>query len=121
MENISSFKKRIKNREIEVSVVGLGYVGLPLSLLIARKCFKVRAFDISEERIKLLIKGRSYIVDVKNEEIEDVLGKTFFPTNTKKDLKNVDVFIVSVPTPLNKNKTPNLKYINMAIRDIKSV
>lgn len=120
-ENISSFKKRIKNREIEVSVVGLGYVGLPLSLLIARKGFKVRAFDISEERINLLSKGKSYIVDVEDKEIGDVLGKTFFPTNTKKDLKNVDVFIVSVPTPLNKNKTPNLKYINMAIRDIKSI
>lgn len=120
-ESISNFKKRIKNREITVSVFGLGYVGLPLSLLIAKKGFKVRGFDISDERINSLKEGKSYIVDVKDEDLERVLFKNFFPTNSKKELADVDIFVVSIPTPLHKNKTPDLKYVNMAIRDIKRV
>ncbi|MDI6861212.1 MAG: nucleotide sugar dehydrogenase [Caldisericia bacterium] len=118
-ESFSELKNKIKNKECLIGIIGLGYVGLTLARTILNKGFKVIGYDISLEKINLLKKGRSYIVDVKDGEIETFLNKTFFPTNSVSDLKDLDIFIVSVPTPLNEDESPELKFVLKAIRDIR--
>lgn len=117
--NSLKLKDRIKNKEAIIAVLGLGYVGLTLTKAILSKGYKVIGYDLSVEKINLLKKGISYIVDVKDEDIKNYLNKTFFPTNKIGDLNNVEIFIVSVPTPLNENEEAELKYVFKAIRDIR--
>jgi len=117
--NFSELKDKIKDREILISVIGLGYVGLTISELLLNKGFKVLGYDVSTERINYLKKGKSYLVDIDDDVIKKYIGKQFFPTNSVKDLVKSDVYIVSVPTPLNEGDKPELKFILKAIRDIR--
>jgi len=117
--NFSKLKDKIKNKEVKVCVLGLGYVGLTIVKAILSKGYKVIGYDISLEKINKLKKGESYIVDVKNEDIKNYLYKDFFPTNRNIDIKDCDIYIVAVPTPLNENEEVELKYVYKAIRDIR--
>ncbi len=117
--NSLELKDRIKSKEAIVGVLGLGYVGLILAKAILSKGFKVIGYDLSVEKINLLKKGISYIVDVKDEDIKNYLNRTFFPTNKISDLNDIEIFIVSVPTPLNEIEEAELKYVFKAIRDIR--
>lgn len=118
-ENFSELKNKIKNKESKIGIIGLGYVGLTLSKVILNKGFYVIGYDLSLEKINLLKKGKSYVVDVKDTEIQNYLNKSFFPTNKVSDLNDVDIFIVSVPTPLNEIENAELKYVLKVIRDIR--
>lgn len=117
--NFSELKDKIKDREILISVIGLGYVGLTITELLLNKGFKVLGYDVSAERINYLKKGKSYLVDIDDDVIKKYIDKQFFPTNSVKDLVKSDVYIVSVPTPLNEGDKPELKYILKSIRDIR--
>ncbi|MCX8094679.1 MAG: nucleotide sugar dehydrogenase [Caldisericia bacterium] len=118
-ESFLELKNRIKNKESSIGVIGLGYVGLTLAITILKKGFKVIGYDISLEKINLLKKGKSYLVDIKSDDIQIFLNNSFLPTNKIKDLENVDIFIISVPTPLNESESPELKFVLKAIRDIR--
>ncbi|MBN2013922.1 MAG: nucleotide sugar dehydrogenase [Candidatus Altiarchaeota archaeon] len=108
------------DKTVKIGVIGLGYVGLPLSIAFANK-FKVYGYDVSSERIESLSRGESHIVDIKDEEVKRVLKKTFYPTKDKKDLVSCDFLIICVPTPLDKKKKPDLSYIKDATRMISSI
>lgn len=118
-ENFLELKNKIKKKEAKIGIIGLGYVGLTLARTILNKGFNVFGYDLSVEKINLLKKGKSYLVDVKDNEIQNFLNKSFFPTNKFDDLSNIDIYIVSVPTPLNESENPELKYVLKAIRDIR--
>lgn len=117
--NSLELKDRIINKDIKVAIIGLGYVGLSLVKLILNKGYRVIGYDLSLEKINLLKKGKSYLVDVKDNEIKKYVNKEFFPTNSVSDLKDAQIYIVAVPTPLNEGDKPELKYILKAIRDVR--
>jgi UDP-N-acetyl-D-glucosamine dehydrogenase len=96
----------------EVAIVGLGYVGLPLSLQFARSGVHVLGIDIDPDKVNALNNGRSYIKHVPAETItEEVKAHRFASTTDFARLKEVDAVIICVPTPLNKNREPDVSFI----------
>ncbi|MFB6198583.1 MAG: NAD(P)-binding domain-containing protein, partial [Halobacteriaceae archaeon] len=91
-----------------VGVVGLGYVGLPLSLSLADAGYEVVGVDIDEDRVAQLQDGESYIRDVGNEWLAKHLKKRFVPTTKYERLSDADGISICVPTPLRKSGQPNI-------------
>jgi len=104
MKNI--LKKKIETKEAVAGVIGLGYVGLPLAMLISKKGFKVYGFDIDEAKVKCLKKKESYISHIPSEKIKEL--KNFEPTTDFSKLKLCDVIIICVPTPTTESNEPDL-------------
>jgi UDP-N-acetyl-D-glucosamine dehydrogenase len=95
-----------------VCIVGLGYVGLPLSLQFARSGAAVIGLDIDEAKVEALNHGRSYIRHVTGEAIQAIVdAKLFSATTDFSRVRNADAVIICVPTPLNKNREPDISYI----------
>lgn len=111
-------KDLIERKSAKIYLVGLGYVGLPIAIKFARKGFVVYGFDTQQDRIASLKKGISYIDDVRDADVKQVLNKTFFPTTELKLIGQSDVIIICVPTPLRKTKIPNISYIIAAAENI---
>ncbi len=99
----------------KVAVVGLGYVGLPLALLADRKGHKVTGLDIDKSKIESLRDEKSYIDDISDEDIAK--SRVIFTTDAAK-VKNADIVIICVPTPVDKNKEPNLEPVRGAVSAI---
>ncbi len=107
-----ALKAKILEHSALVTVVGVGYVGLPLAVEKAKVGFPVVGFDRSEPRVAKLNRGESYILDVKDEELAEVArqGKLRATTDFS-TLAAADVIIICVPTPLTVNREPDLQYI----------
>lgn len=99
----------IINRKTCIAVIGLGYVGLPLAFEFAKKV-NVIGFDINEKKIELYKNG----IDVTGEVGEELKNTNIFFTSNEEDLDKSKFFIVSVPTPINRDKTPDLRPIKGA-------
>jgi UDP-N-acetyl-D-glucosamine dehydrogenase len=110
--------EKINNKKIVIGVIGLGYVGLPLVIEFLKKGFKVIGFDTDREKIKKLLKNESYITHIPSLEIKSI-SLQFTPTSDFSKLKDVDVIIICVPTPLNKNYEPDMTYIIATAKTIK--
>lgn len=95
----------LKQNEIKVAVIGLGYVGLPLAVEFGKKRAVV-GFDINQPRIDALKGGHDSTLEVSDEELAEATGLSY--TANLEDLKACNVFIVTVPTPINKHKQPDL-------------
>jgi UDP-N-acetyl-D-glucosamine dehydrogenase len=102
--------EKIKAREADVGVIGLGYVGLPLIIEFCRAGFRVTGFDTDEEKVNALREGRSYIKHIDASHIAGC-GAGFFPTSDFSKLSDVDCIIICLPTPLNKNREPDMTYV----------
>mmetsp|Transcript_16470 Transcript_16470/g.13314 ORF Transcript_16470/g.13314 Transcript_16470/m.13314 type:complete len:380 (-) Transcript_16470:28-1167(-) len=98
---------------MKVCVVGNGYVGLPLAVLTKQSGHQVIGFDADPKKVEMLQSGVSPIDDVMDSELE---GLTF--TNQPELIQDCDVYIICVPTPVNENKTPNLRIINAVKRTL---
>ncbi len=103
----------------KIGVVGLGYVGLPLALQCIDRGLLVTGFDNDNKKLELLNVGKSYITDVCDSEI-NIAQNTgrFYVTSDAYKMKDCDVLVVCVPTPLKKNKTPNHAYLFGALTSI---
>lgn len=112
--------QKIKNNTACVGVVGLGYVGLPLSIAFSKK-FDTIGYDVYEKCIENLMTGKSHILDVSDSTLQTYMGKSFNPTKNPEDLKKCDFIIICVPTPLSEQKEPNLSYIKSACNTISKV
>jgi UDP-N-acetyl-D-galactosamine dehydrogenase len=97
--------KKIETGNITLGIIGLGYVGLPLAVEFGKK-FKVVGFDINRSRIDELKKGFDRTLEVTERDIKEAIKLCY--TNEINDLKNVDFFIVTVPTPVDDFKRPDL-------------
>jgi UDP-N-acetyl-D-galactosamine dehydrogenase len=95
----------------KIAIIGLGYVGLPLALAFGEK-FDTLGFDINQERIKELQKKIDLNL-LSNKQSFYKSKKIKFSSN-KQDLRNANIFIITVPTPIKKNKTPDLSYLHSA-------
>ena len=110
MRKFKSFIEKIKNKKINVGVIGMGYVGLPLSILIAQKAFNVFGFDQDNQKIKKLINKNCYIKHISNNDLKKVIeNNNLFPTSNFHLLEEMDVIIICVPTPLYKIKKTKFK------------
>lgn len=108
-KNFVQLLSRIKSKKVKIAVIGQGYVGLPLALAFAKRGFHVLGYDNDNLKIKQLKKHKTYINDIKS---EDLKNKNFYPISDVKKLKYSDIIIVCLPTPLKRNtKTPDMKYI----------
>ena len=111
--------KDFSNRKTKIGVIGLGYVGLPLAALFAKKGFKVFGFDTDAEKIKLLNSKKSPIERIPDS-ITRLLLKKGEISNNFKNITNCDVVVICVPTPLKKNNDPDVSYIKNTMLLIKN-
>ena len=114
---LSRLRSRIEERQAKVVVVGQGYVGLPLAMRAVEVAFPVVGYDITPARIDELRAGRSYVEDVPHEQLAKALGTGYLPTCDAADLRDFDIAIITVQTPLNEG-IPDLSYIESAGRDL---
>jgi UDP-N-acetyl-D-glucosamine dehydrogenase len=106
-----SFLDKTKSRELRVGIIGLGYVGLPLTLLFSEQKFRVTGFDVDQKKVDTLTKGGSYIYRILPEEIAAARSAGFAATTNYAQLSDLDAVIICVPTPLNEHHEPDLSYI----------
>ncbi len=109
---------RLKARTARIGVIGLGYVGLPLSLLLADAGFRVTGFDIDTRKVEDLQAGRSYIYRIPAEEIQQAKTQGFAATSDFAGLRDQDAIILCVPTPLTGHREPDLSYIEATGRAV---
>ena len=109
---MEALMKRIESRKAVVGVIGMGYVGLPLAKTFCESGFKVVGFDIDPAKIKALTAGKSYIKHIPSTEVA-AMRKTgrFSATADFKGLRKVDAIIICVPTPLTKEREPDMSFI----------
>ncbi len=110
--SFTEFIKHEKPKSMTVAVIGLGYVGLPLSLQFARCGAKVLGLDVDTAKVEALTASQSYIKHIAPETIKTVVDdKSFIASTDFSLIRNVDAVIICVPTPLNKNREPDISYI----------
>jgi|UniRef100_A0A7V3VTB5 UDP-N-acetyl-D-glucosamine dehydrogenase len=115
-------EKLIKEKKAKVGVIGIGYVGLPLAIELCNRGFYTLGIDIDKERVKKINKGISFIDDVPQIELAKFVKKKMLrATSDYKRLKNVDVIIICVPTPVNANKEPDLNPIINSAQNIAKI
>ncbi len=111
--------KKLKDKKAVCSVIGLGYVGLPLAVELSKAGFETIGIDISEDKVAKVNEGVSYIGDVSDEDLSRVVGNGTLTATTDFDaLKRVDTINICVPTPLRKTKDPDISYIVAAVEEI---
>jgi len=112
---------RIERRSARCGVIGLGYVGLPLALELAKAGFRVTGIDLDERKVRAIQSGTSYIVDVSDEEIAaPVRSGQFSATSDFSVIRDLDTINICVPTPLRKTKDPDLTYVVSAVNQIRT-
>jgi UDP-N-acetyl-D-glucosamine dehydrogenase len=112
-------KEKLEQRQARIGVIGLGYVGLPLAVEFARAGFDVTGFDVDESKVSELNAGRSYILDVKTEDVAHcVTAGTLRATTDMSKLGEMDAVDICVPTPLRKTKDPDMSYVVSAAEQI---
>ncbi|MDT3699666.1 MAG: nucleotide sugar dehydrogenase [Thermincola sp.] len=114
----NTLKQKFFDKSAKVAVIGLGYVGLPLAVGTAKAGYETYGIDVSGEKIKKIKSGESYILDVDNTELKSLLGRYLFVDNNFSSLSAADAIIICIPTPLDKNKVPDLSYIESAVEQI---
>lgn len=115
---MSTLKDRLARREGVVGIIGLGYVGLPLAATFAKGGFGVIGFDVDRAKVEALRAGKSYIRHIPAETFAGhmvaelpVQSGEFFATDDFSKLRECDAIIICVPTPLTKNREPDLSYV----------
>ena len=104
--------QKIKEKKAHIGIIGLGYVGLPLAIEFCKTGFQVTGLDIDQEKIDLLSQGESYIKHISGEKIKHLNKEGKFKGSTNHTLiRHLDCILICVPTPLNKNREPDMSYI----------
>jgi len=102
-------RKRIKHRDACVAIIGLGYVGLPLSIRFSEEGFKTIGFDIDKEKVDLLNDGKSYIKHIKEDNIASMANNGFKATTDFSEISNVDRTTTICPSCYTHNYITNAK------------
>jgi UDP-N-acetyl-D-glucosamine dehydrogenase len=97
---------------MKIAVLGLGYVGLPLSLQFARSCVNVLGLDVDAEKVRLLNNGQSYVKHIESSAVAELVRSGKFSASTDfSRIKEVEAVIICVPTPLTKNREPDISFV----------
>ncbi len=107
-----SLINRFESGDLKMGVIGLGYVGLPLSLEMAGSGLEVLGFEIDSDKVNGINEGQSHVIDVSDQELDEVLdtGK-FRATCEMHRISECDAISICVPTPLSKSHEPDISYI----------
>ena len=108
MDKANKLLDLLQSNEIKICIIGLGYVGLPLAVEFGKK-FKTIGFDINIQRLEELKDGYDQTLEITSDEIK--LSNHLSLTSNIDDIRNADVYIVTVPTPISDDKKPNLEPI----------
>jgi UDP-N-acetyl-D-glucosamine dehydrogenase len=112
--------QRIRDKQALVGIIGLGYVGLPLVLRFSEVGFKVMGFDTDAHKVEMLNQGRSYIKHIPADLVHNLRqnrdGQQFEATDDMGRLGEPDVLIICVPTPLDANREPDLRFVENTTR-----
>jgi UDP-N-acetyl-D-glucosamine dehydrogenase len=109
----------IRNHTARLTVIGQGYVGLPLAVEFARAGFPVTGLDTDPERVAALAAHRSYVGDVESDEIRRLAGEgRYRATSDFSVLEGSDVVVICVPTPLRKSKDPDISLVVVAAEQV---
>jgi UDP-N-acetyl-D-glucosamine dehydrogenase len=115
-----NLKNKIETREAQIGVIGLGYVGLPLAMEFVRAGFHVTGIDVDQEKVKKLNRGKNYIQDIKDESVKNAVEMNqLSATSDFSVIQNLDAISICVPTPLNKQKNPDISFINQVMENMK--
>jgi UDP-N-acetyl-D-glucosamine dehydrogenase len=114
-------ERKIENRSAKVGIIGLGYVGLPLAVEMAGAGFQVTGIDLSKEKVGSINAGISYIPDLPSETVSSVVSSgKMRATQSLAAVGELDTVNICVPTPLRKNKDPELSYVIAAVQVIRN-
>ena len=115
-----ALQEKIRRRTAHTGVIGLGYVGLPLALEMVHAGFQVTGIDLMKAKIDSINNGVSYVPDVASKVLKQaVFGEKMRATDSLTAAENLDTINICVPTPLRKNKDPDLSYIIAAVEAIR--
>ena len=115
----NQIRSRIEDKSAVVSVIGLGYVGLPLAVGMAKSGYAVVGVDVSLDRVNALNQGSSYIPDISSKDVTDLVEKNSLrATIDYNALKEADVIFICVPTPFDLMKAPDLTFVRQASASI---
>ncbi len=111
--------EKIKNKEIMVGIVGLGYVGLPLAVEYARAGFKTVGFDVQSSKVDKVNEGENYIADIEDGEFSNLVAKKQLSATTDfKLIGTMDFIAICVPTPLDEHGQPDISYITDSTKEV---
>ncbi len=104
--------QRIHDHSAVIAIIGLGYVGLPLGVAFAENGFSVVGIDVDAAKVEAINRGESYISDIPSARLLAVTGDARLRATTDyAELRDCDVAIICVPTPLNKTRDPDVRYL----------
>lgn len=113
---------KIKNKEAVIGVIGLGYVGLPMAVTVARKGFRVIGVDVSDYAVDHVNAGENYIGDVDDKELKELVNKGLLQASRDYEvLREADVVMIAVPTPLDKFQQPDSSYVKASVESLAKV
>jgi UDP-N-acetyl-D-glucosamine dehydrogenase len=111
--------RRIEDKSALIGVIGLGYVGLPLAEVFARRGYKVLGFDISPQRVERINRGENYIGDIDDASLlTQVQEERLSATTDMSRLSECDCLSICVPTPLGKTREPDISYIQSVVAEL---
>jgi UDP-N-acetyl-D-glucosamine dehydrogenase len=116
---IADLNKKIKNKQLKIAVVGLGYVGFPLALEFAKNKIMVTGIEIDVDRLKSIANRKSYISDLSSQELKTVLASGYFKASANfSDIRQADAVLICVPTPLKRKYLPDISFIKNAVSQV---
>jgi UDP-N-acetyl-D-glucosamine dehydrogenase len=115
---VAEFLDRIALRQARIGIFGLGYVGLPLALLLSEDRFPITGFDIDAHKVDLLNRGLSYIHRIEPAHIAAAQAQGFAATTDFSCVRQLDAMLICVPTPLHRDHTPDISYVASTIEAI---
>jgi len=111
--------EKLVNKEATLAVIGLGYVGLPLSVEKAKSGYKTIGFDIQKDKVDKVNKGINYIGDVINEDLKKIVRSGMLrATNDFSEVVKADAICIAVPTPLDEYQQPDISYVKASAESI---
>src|SRR5256884_6432620 len=114
-------RKKISTRSLQVAVIGLGYVGLPLTVTFAEAGFQVTGIDVDQQKVDQAGRGESYIPDISSSTLRSLIDtERLHFTSDYAVLDDVDAVSICVPTPLRKTRDPDISYIVAATQQVRA-
>lgn len=107
----SELIEKLRSKKAVIGIVGLGYVGLPLTLRYCEVGYKVIGFDIDDNKVEALKRGESSIEHIPSAAIGQAVADRFDPTSDFSRARDVDALVLCVPTPLNRYREPDLSFV----------
>ncbi len=111
INHLKPFMQKVADRTAVIGLIGLGYVGLPLGITFAKAGFPVSGYDTDPAKINFIRSGKSYVNHITNAEVKDIIDNGGSATSDITDLAKADAIIICVPTPLTKQREPDMHFI----------